>query len=316
METARPLIDERRHEFAISLPPEPIWLYADPSRLEQVVTNLLNNAAKYTNEGGRIWLSARQEDGNAVLRVRDNGRGIDRALLPNVFDIFTQAERSSDRSQGGLGLGLALSKRLVEMHEGTIGVSSALGQGSEFVVTLPVCPPGNISPKTPPLPLEMDKATIRTLRVLVVDDNVAAARILEMLIQASGHTVRLAHTGSTALATALKYRPDVMLVDIGLPEIDGFEVARRIRQQPETAGNRARGRHRVWTGLRSAAIGESGVQSPPGQARRLQQVAANLGGGHGEGDLTPTNQVEWPTIHNRAQFVGLAKERKLCQGQG
>ncbi len=127
VETARPLIDQRRHELATSLPPEPIWLYADPSRLEQVVTNLLTNAAKYTNEGGRIWLSVRQEGGNAVLRVRDTGLGIDRALLPHVFDIFTQAERSSDRSQGGLGLGLTLAKRLVEMHGGTIGVSSAVG---------------------------------------------------------------------------------------------------------------------------------------------------------------------------------------------
>ena len=239
VETVRPLIDQRGHELSVSLPPEPIWLYADPSRLEQVVTNLLTNAAKYTKEGGHIWLSARQESDNAVLRVRDTGRGIDRTLLPHVFDMFTQAERSSDRLQGGLGLGLTVSKRLVEMHGGTIGVTSALGQGSEFVVTLALCPPDKIALKTQPPPLprvgtaELDKTSKRALRVLVVDDNAAAARVLEMLIQTSGHRVRLAHTGSTALAAALEYHPDVMLVDIGLPEMDGFEVARRVRQQPE-----------------------------------------------------------------------------------
>ena len=136
VETARPLIDQRRQELTVSLPPDPIWLYADVSRLEQVVTNLLSNAAKYTHEGGHIWLSVQQEGDQAVLRVRDTGIGIAPAFLPRVFDLFTQAERSSDRSQGGLGIGLALVKRLVEMHEGTVRVSSTLGQGSEFVVSL------------------------------------------------------------------------------------------------------------------------------------------------------------------------------------
>ena len=138
VETVRPLIDQRKHELTLSLPPEPIWLYADAARLEQVVTNLLTNAVKYTNEGGHIWLSARQEGDKAVLRVRDTGLGITPAFLPHIFDLFSQAERTSDRSQGGLGIGLALAMRLVEMHEGTITVSSTLGQGSEFVVSLPV----------------------------------------------------------------------------------------------------------------------------------------------------------------------------------
>ena len=148
LETARPLIDQRKHELTVSLPPDPIWLYADASRLEQVVTNLLTNAAKYTKEGGHIWLSAQQEGDKAVLRVRDTGLGIAPAFLPHVFELFTQAERSSDRSQGGLGIGLTLAKRLVEMHGGTIGVSSTLGQGSEFVVSLVVCPPGSDRPGT------------------------------------------------------------------------------------------------------------------------------------------------------------------------
>ena len=232
VETARPLIDQRKHELTVSLPPDPIWLYADAARLEQVVTNLLTNAAKYTNEGGRIWLSVRQEGDKAVLRVRDTGLGIAPTFLPHVFDLFTQAQRSSDRSQGGLGIGLTLAKRLVEMHGGTIGVSSTLGQGSEFVVRLAVCPPGAMSLKTQPPPTEIAKPTGSALRVLVVDDNLDAANVLKMLVEEAGHLVRMAHTGATALAAALDYRPDVMLLDIGLPELDGFEVAKRIRQEP------------------------------------------------------------------------------------
>ena len=232
VETARPLIDQRKHELTVSLPPDPIWLYADASRLEQVVTNLLTNAAKYTKEGGHIWLSAQQEGDKAVLRVRDTGLGIAPAFLPHVFDLFTQAERSSDRSQGGLGIGLTLAKRLVEMHGGTIGVSSTLGQGSEFVVSLVVCPPGAMSVTTQPPPTEIAKPTESALRVLVVDDNLDAANALKMLVEEAGHLVRMAHTGPTALAAALDYRPDVMLLDIGLPELDGFEVAKRIRQEP------------------------------------------------------------------------------------
>ncbi|MHB8899797.1 MAG: ATP-binding response regulator, partial [Thermoguttaceae bacterium] len=232
VETARPLIDQRRHALTISLPSHPIWLNADASRLEQVVTNLLNNAAKYTKEGGHIGISVQQEGDKAVLRVRDTGLGIAPAFLPHVFDLFTQAERSSDRSQGGLGIGLALAKRLVEMHGGTIEVSSTFGQGSEFVVTLGVCLPGAMSHTTQPIPTEIASPTGPALRALVVDDNVCAARILEMLLQELGHRVQMAHTGPTALAAAIEQRPDVILMDIGLPELDGFEVARRIRQQP------------------------------------------------------------------------------------
>jgi PAS domain S-box-containing protein len=232
VETARPLIDQCRHELTVSLPPDPIWLYADASRLEQVVTNLLTNAAKYTNEGGHIWLSAQQEGDKAVLRVRDTGLGIAPAFLPHVFDLFTQAQRSSDRSQGGLGIGLTLAKRLVEMHGGTIGVSSTLGQGSEFVVHLAVCPPGAMSLKTQPPLSEIARPAGPALRVLVVDDNLDAANVLKLLVQELGHAVRMAHTGPTALAAALVYRPAVMLLDIGLPELDGFEVAKRIRREP------------------------------------------------------------------------------------
>jgi len=231
VETVRPLIDQSKHELTVSLPADPIWLYADAARLEQVVTNLLTNAVKYTNEGGHIWLSVQQEGDKAVLRVRDTGIGIAPAFLPHVFDLFTQAERSSDRLQGGLGIGLALVKRLVEMHEGTIGVSSTLGHGSEFVVRLPVDLP-MASLKTQRPQTETAKPTGAVLRVLIVDDNVDAAAALEMLLQGSGHVVRVAHTGPTGLAAALDFRPDVVLLDIGLPEMDGWRVAERIRQQP------------------------------------------------------------------------------------
>ena len=137
VETVRTLIGHRRHELTVSLPPQPIWVYADASRLEQVVVNLLTNAAKYTDEGGHIWLTVQEEDEDCVLTVRDTGVGIAPELLPRIFDLFTQAERSLDRSQGGLGIGLALVHRLVEMHGGKVAVHSALGEGSEFVVRLP-----------------------------------------------------------------------------------------------------------------------------------------------------------------------------------
>jgi len=232
VETVRPLIDQRKQELTVSLPPGPIGVYADAARLEQVVTNLLSNAVKYTNEGGHIWLSVQQEGDKAVLRVRDAGLGIAPAFLPHVFDLFTQAERTSDRLQGGLGIGLALVKRLVEMHEGTIEVSSTLGQGSEFVVTLAADLPMVLCQKTQSPPTEIAKPTSAGLRVLVVDDNVDAATALEFLLQESGHLVRVAHTGPTGLASALDFRPDVVLLDIGLPELDGWKVAKRIRQQP------------------------------------------------------------------------------------
>lgn len=232
VETASSLIEQRKHELTVSLPSDPIWLYADASRLEQVVTNLLANAAKYTNEGGHIWLTAQREGDTAVLRVRDTGLGIAPAFLPQVFELFTQAERPSDRSQGGLGIGLTLVKRLVELHGGTVGVSSTLGQGSEFVVSLAVSPLDAMSVKTQPQPISIAAPTGSALRVLVVDDNLDAANVLRLLLEGAGHLVRMAHTGPTALKAALGFRPDVMLLDIGLPELDGFEVAKRMRRDP------------------------------------------------------------------------------------
>ena len=230
VETARPLIEHYKHELTVSLSPQPIWLYADAARLEQVVVNLLNNAAKYTDEGGHIWLAVEQEDDVCVMRVRDTGIGIAPELLPRIFDLFTQAGRSLARSQGGLGIGLCLVNRLVEMHRGTVMAYSALAQGSEFVVRLPTV----ASPAFQELSSRIETAepTGPSCRVLVVDDSVDAAHSLAMLLEASGHQVRIAYTGPTALEAALEYRPNVVLLDIGIPEMDGFEVAKRRRKQP------------------------------------------------------------------------------------
>lgn len=230
VETARPLIDQRRHELTVSLPPQPIWLNADASRLEQVVVNLLTNAAKYTDEGGQIWLTVQEDGTDCVVSVRDTGVGIAPELLPRVFDLFTQAERSLDRSQGGLGIGLALVKRLAELHGGKVAVASAVGQGSEFVVRLPMML--TAEPHSPSSPTEKTKPTGPSLRVLVVDDNVDSADSVAMLLEESGHEVRMAHDGPTALEAALEYRPNVVLLDLGLPGLNGFEVAKRLRQKP------------------------------------------------------------------------------------
>jgi PAS domain S-box-containing protein len=232
VESVQPMIASRKHELSMSLPSEPVWIQADPARLEQVMVNLLNNAAKYTDEGGHIWLTVEQEGNEAVLRVRDSGVGIAPELLPHIFDLFSQGERSLDRSQGGLGIGLSLVQRLVELHRGTVEAhSEGLGKGSEFTVRLPVL----FSPVTyPPTPPE---ETLRQAampgRVLVVDDNVDVADMVSILLQASGYEVRVAYTAQTALETAIESQPNIVLLDIGLPDIDGYEVARRLRQRPQ-----------------------------------------------------------------------------------
>ena len=228
VETTRSLMDQHRHELTVSLSPRPIWLLADASRLEQVVVNLLTNAAKFTAEGGYISIVVQREGDEAMLRVKDTGVGIAPELLPHIFELFTQAERSLDRSQGGLGIGLSLVQRLAEMHGGRVEVSSVLGQGSEFVVYLPVI----LNPATQlQSPIEVTAEPIGpSLRVLVVDDNVDAAQALGLLLTATGHDVRMAHDGLSAVKVALDFLPNVVLLDIGLPGIDGYEVAKRLRQ--------------------------------------------------------------------------------------
>jgi CheY-like chemotaxis protein/two-component sensor histidine kinase len=233
VETSQPLIDSRRHRITLSLPPEPVELEADPARLEQILTNLLTNAAKYMEEEGQIWLTAAVEEDQAVLRVKDDGLGIAPEMLPRLFDLFAQAERSLDRSQGGLGIGLTLVRRLVEMHGGTVEArSQGLGKGSEFIVHLPLhsTEPREAAPRPlPPRP----NCLPRSCRVLVVDDNVDSAESLAMLATGWGHAVEVAHDGPAALEAARRQQPDLVLLDIGLPGMDGYEVARQLRRMGE-----------------------------------------------------------------------------------
>lgn len=228
-EMVRPLIDQRGHELSISLPPDPIWLHADAARLQQVVVNLLTNAAKYTPDGGRIQLIVEREGDQCVLRVRDTGVGIPLELQPHVFELFTQAERSLDRSEGGLGIGLALVQRIVEMHQGEAAVFSSPGEGAEFIVRLPAVSAPEVQP-APSRP-ESPQPEGPPLRILVVDDNVDAAQTLSMLLEELGHDVRTAHTGPSALAATDDYQPSLLLLDIGMPGLNGYEVAKRIREQ-------------------------------------------------------------------------------------
>jgi signal transduction histidine kinase/DNA-binding response OmpR family regulator len=234
VETSRPLIDARKHELTVSFPAEPLYVDADVVRLAQVLANLLNNAAKYTEVGGKIELDASRVGDEAVVRVRDNGIGISPEMLSRIFDLFTQVDRSLDRAQGGLGIGLTLVRRLVEKHKGTVhAFSDGANQGSEFVVRLPVLPhaPAAALPGIRP-PRQADERTPR--RILIVDDHPDVARSLARLLRLSGHEVKTALNGPDALAELADYRPQVVLLDIGLPGMDGYQVARAIRNHPGT----------------------------------------------------------------------------------
>ncbi|QGZ42802.1 phospho-acceptor domain-containing protein [Pseudoduganella flava] len=233
VEQARPLVSNRRHHLALRLPPRRVAVEGDHKRLVQVLANLLSNAAKYTPEGGQITVEALCTDGHVEISVADNGIGIEAKLLPAVFDLFTQARRTPDRSQGGLGLGLALVKALVEQHQGTVSAhSDGPGRGSRFVVRLPALPADAAAPQGPLADLPGTAGKVRTL---VVDDNVDAALMLALLLESQGHDVRTAHDGPAALALAEREPFDVGLLDIGLPGMDGRELARRLRQLPTAA---------------------------------------------------------------------------------
>ena len=231
VETVQPLIKQRRHTLSTSLPSQAIWLSADVTRLEQVVVNLLNNAAKYTEEGGHIWLTVEREGDTMLLTVKDTGVGIAPELLPHIFELFRQADRSLDRSQGGLGIGLSLVQQLVALHRGTVSVTSVLGEGSEFIVRLPVIETSAAEPSSPAQ--ESTGRAGSSLRVLVVDDNVSSADTMAMLVQQLGHEVRTVYDGPTTLATAIAYRPNVVLLDIGLPGMNGYELATLMRKEPD-----------------------------------------------------------------------------------
>lgn len=230
VETCRPVIDEAEHTLTVNLQAEPIHLQADKVRLAQVFMNLLNNSAKYTERGGRIELTARVEGNEVVVGVTDDGIGIPAGMLAHVFDMFTQIDPSIDRAQGGLGIGLTLVKRLVEMHGGTIEARSAgSGHGSTFIVRLPMSSPQTPQPQTASAPLAASTASRR--RILVVDDNRDSARSMAMLLKLAGHETHTAFDGLEALSAAESVRPDVVLLDIGLPKLNGYEVARKIREE-------------------------------------------------------------------------------------
>ncbi len=231
VETSRPLIDHMGHELTVTLPNQTITVDADLSRLAQVFSNLLNNSAKYTDRGGRIWLTVEQEGSDVLVSVKDSGIGIAANQLPRLFEMFSQVDSSLERSQGGLGIGLTLVKRLVELHDAQIEVrSEGLGQGAEFVVRLPVV----VRASAPPVPAEEEEpaAPKSSLRILIVDDNRDGADSLVMLLRIMGNDTRTAYDGQQGVDVAEEFRPEVMLLDIGLPKLNGYEACRRIRQQP------------------------------------------------------------------------------------
>ena len=229
VETCRPLAERSRHEMVVELPEEPVYLDADPVRLAQVLGNLLQNACKFTDPGGHIVLSAKAEGGELVLVVSDDGIGIAPDQIEGVFEMFSQADKSLERSQGGLGIGLTLTRRVVELHGGTIGARSAgTGAGSSFEVRLPIVID---KPTAPPLPPLTPETPGSRGRILVVDDNRDSAESLAMLLTLRGHHTHTAHDGEEALRVAETVRPDVMLLDIGLPKLNGYDTCRKIRAE-------------------------------------------------------------------------------------
>jgi len=231
VETARTLLDSKRHHLVLNVPSTPIWVHGDFARLAQVVGNILNNGAKYTSEGGRIELSASADRGEAVITVRDNGIGIEASLLPHVFELFTQGTRSLDRSQGGLGVGLTVVQQLVELHQGRVEVKSeGLGKGTLFTVVLPCIsevPQAQVESQSLPPAL----AAAGGQRILVVDDNIDAAESIAVFLRLEGHEVRTVGDGPQAVAIAQVFAPQVAVVDIGLPGMNGYEVAKRLRHR-------------------------------------------------------------------------------------
>jgi PAS domain S-box-containing protein len=231
VEASSALMGKLHHQLRVTPPAEPLFVEGDPTRLTQVVTNLLDNAAKYTDPGGRIWVSAQREGDEVVLRVKDTGIGIPPELLPAIFDMFTQAAMTLERSQGGLGVGLSLVDRLVRLHGGTVSAASAgSGQGSEFTIRLPFAETSRKTAADFATAAESKNRAPRC-RVLVVDDNVDSVDSLAMLLRIMGHEVEIANDGQEALAVALRFRPGVAILDIGLPKMSGYDLAQRMRQE-------------------------------------------------------------------------------------
>ncbi len=233
VETSRPLIEASGHELTVTLPPQPVFVDADRTRLAQVFANLLNNSARYTKRGGHVWLTVERQGSDVVVRVKDNGVGIPADLLPKVFEMFTQANRSLERSQGGLGIGLSLVRGLVEMHGGRVEAhSDGPGKGSEFVVRLSVLLSSVRGPRERGEGDGTPGSCSSKCRVLVVDDNKDSAKSLSLMLQIMGYDARMAYDGLEAVDIAAAFRPAVVLLDIGLPRLSGYDACRRIREQP------------------------------------------------------------------------------------
>ncbi|HEY9422165.1 MAG TPA: PAS domain S-box protein [Thermoanaerobaculia bacterium] len=237
LEVSRPLIESREHTLEVRTAAEPLWVHGDPTRLSQVVLNLLNNSAKYTPPGGHIWLTVGREDGNAVLRVRDTGIGIPADLLPKVFDLFVQGERSLDRTEGGLGIGLTLVRQLIQIHGGSVQAQSpGPNQGTELIVRLPLLTSGSLPAQPSGSHETGGSPQARPRRILIVDDNSDATQTLHALLELWGHEVRSAQDGPAALAAAAELQPEIVFLDLGLPGMSGFEVAPALRSMPGLRG--------------------------------------------------------------------------------
>jgi signal transduction histidine kinase len=276
IETAQPIIDARGHHLNVTPPQEQILVEGDPVRLSQAISNLLMNAAKYTERAGQIWITANREGDDAVVRVRDSGVGIDPDLLPYIFELFIQDERSLARSQGGLGVGLTLVKRLVELHGGTVTASSAgRGKGSEFIVRVPALRSRSDSKDVRVRPATERKPS----HVLVVDDNVDAAECIGVMLELKGHKVQVVHDGFAAVEAAKRDKPDVILLDIGLPGRDGYEVAEILRADPELAKTKivaVTGYGKEDDRQRSAAAGMDHHLTKPVDLEDLDQLMGDL----------------------------------------
>ena len=229
IEMVRPAINDAGHELVISAPSEAIFVHADATRLTQVFANLLNNAAKFTDRGGRVEVVVQRDDNHAVVSVRDTGVGIPADALPRVFDMFSQVDQSLERTRGGLGIGLSLVRGLVEMHGGSVAaLSEGHAKGSEFIVRLPVTLSvvGDSAPAAEPI------RNVLRRRILVVDDNVDAATTLALMLELMGNDAQSANSADAALEIGETFRPDAVVLDIGMPNVNGYEAARRIRQRP------------------------------------------------------------------------------------
>jgi signal transduction histidine kinase/CheY-like chemotaxis protein len=279
VETARPLLDARNHQLTVIPPPQPVRMQGDTIRLCQVLANLLHNAANYTEAGGTVQISGVREIDMAVVRVRDNGIGLEPELIPHIFDLFVQADRSTARTYGGLGIGLALSRQLVEMHGGTIVASSeGPGRGSEFIVRLPLLAEkdaGMFSSTKNGLPAVPSSECAR--RILVVDDDRDAGDSLALLLRLQGHQVRLAREGPAALEMAGSDPPDLIFLDLGMPGMDGYEVARRVRKLPRLANTMLvalTGWGREEDRLRTREAGFNDHLTKPADPEMLQKLLA------------------------------------------